>query len=121
MRYLAHRQLHDQHHEQKNGSLGCIYKDVLFSTANTMKPTNERLAGLETAPSCSPLARRIHRTPPQQYSVAGPTAINNMTPDVQHVFGRNDKRSWDILQHEVSWRVASTQLAFGVMPWIGMI
>jgi hypothetical protein len=33
--------------------------------------------------------------------ILGPTAINNMTPDVQHVFGRNDKRSEDILQHEV--------------------
>jgi hypothetical protein len=46
-------------HEQKNGSLGCIYKDVLFSTANTMKPTNERLAGLETALSCS-LVATVH-------------------------------------------------------------
>ena len=43
-------------HEQKNGSLGCIYKDVLFSTTNAMKPTNERLAGLETTLPCSLLA-----------------------------------------------------------------
>jgi hypothetical protein len=35
-------------HEQKNGSLGCIYKDDIFSTTNTMKPTNKKLAGLET-------------------------------------------------------------------------
>ena len=45
-----------QVHEQKNGSLGCIYKDVIFSTTNAMKPTNERLAGLETTLPCSLLA-----------------------------------------------------------------
>jgi hypothetical protein len=72
-------------HEQKNGYFGCIYKDVLFLTANTMKPTNERLAGLETTPPYSPVATAHPQDATSEISSSGPAAINNMTPDVQHL------------------------------------
>jgi hypothetical protein len=66
------------HHEQKSGSLGCIY---------TMKPTNERLAGLETTLPCSPVATAHPQDATSEIpSGSGPAAINNMTPDIQHLF-----------------------------------
>jgi hypothetical protein len=76
-------------HDQKSGSLGCIFKDVIFS----MKPTNERPAGLETALPCSPVATAHPQDATSEIPSSGPAAINIMTPDVQHLFVTRRKDS----------------------------
>ena len=97
------------HHERKNGPLESIYKDVIFWTTNRKRnqnETNERLAGLETTPPCSPVVTAHPQDATFEIPSSGPAAINNTTPDVQHRFVA--------LTHRVTQDFQTLQLVVGI-------